>query len=129
MRKMEKIHLTQFAKHGGCAAKIHPDTLGKVLGRLPKFHEDNLLVGFETSDDAAVYKLSDDTAVIQTLDFFYACSRRSLYVRTDCGCECAKRRICDGRRTEDRVEYRLFSRETGSGLFRGNSARRRGKGS
>ena len=49
--------------------KIGPDTLGKVLGRLPKFHEDNLLVGFETSDDAAVYKLSDDTAVIQTLDF------------------------------------------------------------
>ncbi len=71
MRKMEKIHLTQFAKHGGCAAKIGPDTLGKVLGRLPKFHEDNLLVGFETSDDAAVYKLSDDTAVIQTLDFFF----------------------------------------------------------
>ena len=70
MRKMEKIHLTQFAKHGGCAAKVGPDTLGKVLGRLPKFHEDNLLVGFETSDDAAVYKLSDDTAVIQTLDFF-----------------------------------------------------------
>lgn len=67
---MEKIHLTQFAKHGGCAAKIGPDTLGKVLGRLPKFHDDNLLVGFETSDDAAVYKLSDDTAVIQTLDFF-----------------------------------------------------------
>ena len=33
MRKMEKIHLTQFAKHGGCAAKVGPDTLGKVLGR------------------------------------------------------------------------------------------------
>lgn len=70
MRKMGKIHLTQLAKHGGCAAKIGPDTLGKVLGKLPKFHDDNLLVGFETSDDAAVYKLSDDTAVIQTLDFF-----------------------------------------------------------
>ena len=90
--------------------KVGPDTLGKVLGRLPKFHEDNLLVGFETSDDAAVYKLSDDTAVIQTLDFFTPVVDDSLYVRTDCGCECAKRRICDGRRTEDRVEYRLFSR-------------------
>lgn len=43
MRKMEKIHLTQFAKHGGCAAKIGPDTLGKVLGRLPKFHETTCL--------------------------------------------------------------------------------------
>lgn len=68
---MEKeIRLTQFAKHGGCAAKIGPDTLSKVLERLPKFSDPSLLVGFETSDDAAVYKVSDDVAVIQTLDFF-----------------------------------------------------------
>lgn len=66
----DEIHLTQFAKHGGCAAKIGPDTLSKVLGRLPKFTDPSLLVGFETSDDAAVYKISDDVAVIQTLDFF-----------------------------------------------------------
>ena len=46
------------------------NALAESVRRLPKFHEDNLLVGFETSDDAAVYKLSDDTAVIQTLDFF-----------------------------------------------------------
>ena len=65
-----EIHLTQFAKHGGCAAKIGPDTLSKVLGRLPKFSGPSLLVGFETSDDAAVYRISDDVAVIQTLDFF-----------------------------------------------------------
>ena len=69
--EMEKeIHLTQFAKHGGCAAKIGPDTLSKVLGRLPKFSDPDLLVGFETSDDAAVYKINEDVAVIQTLDFF-----------------------------------------------------------
>lgn len=37
MRKMEKIHLTQFAKHGGCAAKVGPDTLGKVLGGFRSF--------------------------------------------------------------------------------------------
>ena len=66
----QKIHLTQLAKHGGCAAKIGPDTLSKVLGRLPKFSDPDLLVGFETSDDAAVCRISDDTAVIQTLDFF-----------------------------------------------------------
>lgn len=66
----EKIKLTQFAKHGGCAAKIGPDTLSKVLGRLPKFSDPDLIVGFETSDDAAVYRITDETAVIQTLDFF-----------------------------------------------------------
>lgn len=66
----EEIRLTQFAKHGGCAAKIGPDTLSRVLGTLPEFYDPDLLVGFETSDDAAVYKITDDTAVIQTLDFF-----------------------------------------------------------
>lgn len=66
----EDIRLTKFAKHGGCAAKIGPDTLTRVLGKLPKFSDPDLLVGFETSDDAAVYQINDDTAVIQTLDFF-----------------------------------------------------------
>jgi len=40
------------------------------LGKLPKFHDDNLLVGIETSDDAAIYKVTDDIALIQTVDFF-----------------------------------------------------------
>lgn len=66
----QKTGLTQLAKHGGCAAKIGPDTLARVLCGLPRFSDPSLIVGFETSDDAAVYKVSDDTAVIQTLDFF-----------------------------------------------------------
>ena len=41
-----------------------------MLGKLPKFHDENLLVGIETSDDAAVYKITDDIAMIQTVDFF-----------------------------------------------------------
>lgn len=41
-----------------------------MLCKLPKFHDEHLLVGTETSDDAAVYKISDDLAMIQTLDFF-----------------------------------------------------------
>ena len=41
-----------------------------MLGKLPKFHDDNLLVGIETSDDAAIYKVTDDVALIQTVDFF-----------------------------------------------------------
>ena len=64
------IKLTQMTKTSGCAAKIGPGTLAEVLGKLPKFHDDNLLVGFETSDDAAVYKITDDIAMIQTVDFF-----------------------------------------------------------
>ena len=51
-------------------AKIGPETFAQLLGKLPKFTDERLLVGLETSDDAAIYKISDETAVIQTLDFF-----------------------------------------------------------
>ena len=62
--------MTKYAKASGCAAKIGPGTLAKILGRLPKFENDRVLVGLETGDDAAVYKINDDVAMIQTLDFF-----------------------------------------------------------
>jgi selenide,water dikinase len=47
-----------------------PEALAQVLCHLPKVHDPRLLIGLETSDDAAVYKLNDETALIQTLDFF-----------------------------------------------------------
>lgn len=66
----EKIKLTQYSKSAGCAAKLGPKILSEVVGKLPKFQDENLLVGVETSDDGAVYKISEDLAMIQTLDFF-----------------------------------------------------------
>lgn len=59
-----------FCKSGGCSAKLGSKVLSKVLSKLPKFEDENLLVGFDSSDDASVYKLTDDIAMIQTLDFF-----------------------------------------------------------
>ena len=60
-----------FCKGGGCTAKLGPDLLSHVLAKLPKGEKDsNLLVGYDSSDDAAVYRISDDTAIVQTLDFF-----------------------------------------------------------
>ncbi len=64
------IRLTEWTKSSGWAAKIGPDILAQVLCHLPKIEDENLIVGLETSDDAAVYKLSDELAIIQTLDFF-----------------------------------------------------------
>lgn len=66
----ETIRLTTTAKAAGCAAKLSPGTLDAVLKRLPPPDDPNLLVGFETSDDAAVYRLSDELALVQTVDFF-----------------------------------------------------------
>ncbi len=60
-----------FCKGGGCTAKLGAGILSRVLERLPKFDKDPaLLIGYDSKDDAAVYKLTDDVAVVQTLDFF-----------------------------------------------------------
>lgn len=60
-----------FCKGGGCTAKLGAGVLSRVLERLPKFDKDPaLLIGYDSKDDAAVYKLTDDVAVVQTLDFF-----------------------------------------------------------
>ena len=59
-----------FCKGGGCTAKLGPGILARVLNNLPKTYDPNLLIGFDGSDDAAVYKLTDDLAIVQTLDFF-----------------------------------------------------------
>ena len=65
---MEQI---EFCKGGGCTAKLGPDILDRVLSRLPAQKRDpDLLVGFDTNDDAAVYRVSEDRAIVQTLDFF-----------------------------------------------------------
>ncbi|MDD2216971.1 MAG: selenide, water dikinase SelD [Eubacteriales bacterium] len=47
-----------------------PDALSQVLCHLPRFHDPDLLVGFDTGDDASVYRISDDLALIQTVDIF-----------------------------------------------------------
>lgn len=64
------IRLTQLAKRAGCAAKQPPGYLLSLLGRLPEITDPNVLVGNATADDAAIYKLSDDLALVLTTDFF-----------------------------------------------------------
>lgn len=59
-----------FCKGGGCTAKLGPGMLASVLDKLPKGKDPNLLVGFDSSDDASVYKLTEELAMVQTLDFF-----------------------------------------------------------
>lgn len=66
----KEVKLTQMSQAAGCGAKIGPGTLQNILSGLPKFQDENLLVGIETNDDGAVYKISEDLAIIQTLDFF-----------------------------------------------------------
>jgi selenide, water dikinase len=62
--------LTSMAKAAGCAAKLNPATLEGVLRKLPRDTNPNVLVGFETNDDAGVYLVNKDLALVQTVDFF-----------------------------------------------------------
>ena len=66
----ETVRLTQTVKGAGCAAKLAPGVLDKALCGLDLPMDPNLLVGLERADDAGVYRVSDELALVQTLDFF-----------------------------------------------------------
>lgn len=64
------VRLTQFTHGLGCACKFDPQKLEKIVLKLPKMFDSNVLVGTETHDDAAVYKINEEQALVQTVDFF-----------------------------------------------------------
>jgi selenide,water dikinase len=66
----EQVKLTSMAKAAGCAAKLNPATLDAVLRGLPRQTDPNVLVGFDTNDDAGIYLLGEGLALVQTVDFF-----------------------------------------------------------
>ena len=66
----QEIKLTKLANCAGCGAKVGAGVLAQLLEGLPVHRDPNLLVGFDKSDDAAVYRVSDELALVQTVDFF-----------------------------------------------------------
>jgi selenide, water dikinase len=70
MSSAQNKRLTANIKAHGCAAKISPLELAKIVKSLPQFSSENLLAGVENFEDAAVYKFSEELAIISTVDFF-----------------------------------------------------------
>jgi len=64
------MRLTHLVSRGGCASKLGPTQLREILRQLPLSTDPRRLVGFETSDDAGVYLLAENLALVQTIDFF-----------------------------------------------------------
>ncbi len=64
------VRLTQYTTGGGCACKLRPQALEKVLVDIPVLQDDHVMVGPDTHDDAAVYRLDEHTALVKTVDFF-----------------------------------------------------------
>ena len=65
-----EVKLTKLAKCAGCGAKVGAGVLAQLLDGIQVHNDPNLLVGFDKSDDASVYKISDELALVQTVDFF-----------------------------------------------------------
>lgn len=104
-----------FCRGGGCTAKLGPDLLSHVLSKIPKGEKDpDLLIGYDSKDDAAVYRISDDTAVVQTLDFFPPMLDDPYLFGQIAAANAAQRYLCHGRCSKDRIEYCLFSGKDGS---------------
>ncbi len=65
-----EVKLTKLAKCAGCGAKVGAGVLAQLLGGMKVLQDPNLLVGFDKCDDASVYKVTEDLALVQTVDFF-----------------------------------------------------------
>ena len=68
--EVREIRLTRYTKGMGCACKLRPQDLEQVLRHLPSVDDENVLVDMSSSDDAAVYRIDDQQALVQTVDFF-----------------------------------------------------------
>jgi selenide,water dikinase len=70
-QRMSPVRLTQYSHGAGCGCKISPKVLSEILERVPREARDpRLLVGYESRDDAAVYRIDEHQAVVSTTDFF-----------------------------------------------------------
>jgi selenide, water dikinase len=67
---MQTVKLTALSHGAGCACKLSPAELHPLLAELPRPDDPNVLVGLDTADDAAAYRVSDDLAILTTVDFF-----------------------------------------------------------
>lgn len=66
----KNIRLTRYTQGLGCACKLRPQELEKILQEIPVSNDANIIIDTQNSDDAAVYRINETTAIVQTLDFF-----------------------------------------------------------
>ena len=66
-----EVKLTKLASCAGCGAKVGAGTLCNLLEGFQTHYDERLLVGYDKSDDASVYQVSEELAIVQTTDFFH----------------------------------------------------------
>ena len=86
----ENIKMTKLASCAGCGAKVGAGMLVKILDHLPVRKDERLIVGYDKSDDASVYVINNDLAIVQTLDFFPPIADDPWLFRPNCSLQCIK---------------------------------------
>ncbi len=72
-KPIEDVKLTELVHNAGCASKIAPGDLERILSRLPVVNDPAVISGIPAGDDAGIYKLTDDVTLVQTIDVFTPC--------------------------------------------------------
>ncbi len=85
---LSTLKLMDFAHNAGCASKIAPADLDDVLARLPQVEDPNVLSGLAAADDAAIYRISDDLCLVQTVDVFTPCVDDPVLFGRICAANC-----------------------------------------
>ncbi|UMG95002.1 hypothetical protein [Nocardioides sp. TF02-7] len=120
------VRLTQYAAGGGCACKVPPGELERVLADLPFGPAgDDLLVGLEHGDDAAAVRIDADRAVVATTDFFTPVVDDPLRLGPDRRDQRALRRLRDGRGAAGRAQPAGLAARPGAVRARPRGAPRR----
>ena len=114
-----------FCNSGGCTAKLGAGVLERILSKLPQSEQkdENLLIGYESADDAAVYRISDEIAIVQTLDFFPPMVDDPYLFGQIAATNALSDIYAMGRRCQNSIEYRLFSRKYGFEYIGQNTTR------
>ena len=71
--ELAQVKLTQLTRNAGCASKMAPADLDAVLARLPSVEDSAVISGLAAADDAAIYRISDELCLVQTVDVFTPC--------------------------------------------------------
>jgi len=109
------VKLTQLVRNAGCASKIAPADLEAVLGRLPEVKDSAVISGLAAADDAAIYRISDNTFLVQTVDVFTPCVDDPFLFGKICAANCLSDVYATGGEPRTALSVLAFPSETLSG--------------
>lgn len=109
------VKLTEFVRHPGCSSKIAPGDLEGLLARLPAVKDPAVLSGLAAADDAAIYRITDDLCLVQTVDVFTPCVDDAHLFGRICAANCLSDIYAMGGQPRTALSILGFPSETMSG--------------